>query len=186
MNVTDQELRAVAFVVARCRPHGARQWDEAGIYAKIAEVRDRSLGSIIIAAVQAAEDRAALTPGVIPTPGPHWRTPDAAPVTTADKVEPSAHCAGCGKPKGICETRRAVQRGMDRDDPRYDDHEYTPVGAARGHKRPPEVAAEIHQALAADIQPMREPTRRDDRPTVPNPAADAARAALKENPCADR
>lgn len=166
MPATDQQLRAIAFLAKDCRPHGARVWDEGGIYDNLAKIRDRSLGSIIIAAVQAAEDRNALTPGVIPTAGPHWRTPEAAVTTTADKVPPADHCATCGHTETACRIRWAG------------DHEFVTVARARGHKRTPDAAADIHEALAAEVKPMREPTVTEPTESRPNPAADAVRAEI--------
>lgn len=145
MPATDQQLRAIAYLVKDCRPHGARVWHEDGIYANLAKVRDRSLGSIVIAAIQAAEDRNAATPGVIPTPGPHWRTPEAAVVTPADKVAPSEHCTTCGHTESACRMRWAG------------DHEFVSVARARGLKRTPDAAADIHEALREELKPMNEP-----------------------------
>lgn len=160
MPATDQQLRAIAFLAKDCRPHGARIWDEGGIYANLTKVRDRSLGSIIIAAVQAAEDRGAGTPGVIPTAGPHWRTPEAAVVTSADKAQASEHCATCGHTETACRIRWAG------------DHEFISVAASRAQRHTPEVLKEIHEAIAADIKPMREPTHTTERVT---PGAGRAR-----------
>lgn len=167
MPADDQQLRAIAFLATSCRPHGARKWDESGIYAKLAEVRDRSLGSVIIAAIQAAEDRGAETPGVIPKPGPHWRTPESAPVTSADRVPADGHCATCGHTEAACRMRWAS------------DHEFVSVAQSRGLKRGEDVI-EIVDALKAELAPMREPAHAEDRPTVTNPAANAARAAMHE------
>lgn len=173
MPVTDQQLRAIAFLAAACRPHGSKAWDKAGILANITKVRDRSLGSVIIAAVQAAEDRNAVTPGVIPSAGPHWRTPDAAPVTEADRIDPGEHCAGCGKAEHVCRARLESQRGMDPDDPRYDDHTFVTVAAARGMKRDGETVAQIVQSVKAEVAPT---------PTIAEPTTLAGLAPADRNP----
>lgn len=170
MTASDQDLRAITHLALACRPHGAPRWDADGIYANLAKVRDRSVGSITIAAVQAAEDRNAVTPGVIPTSGPHWRPPEAAPIAPT-RVEPSAHCTSCGKDKTTCDTRRAAQSGMDPDDPRYDDHTYLPVSHAGRYKRDPEPAHLIADSLRAELAPTREP----DHGTTVTPGAGRAR-----------
>lgn len=167
MPATDQQLRAIAFLAVTCRPHGARTWDEAGVFANLTKVRDRSLGSITIAAIQAAEDRNAETPGVIPTPGPHWRTPQATPTTTADKVDPAAHCATCGHTETACRMRWVG------------DHDYVPVARARGMKADPDRAHQIVTAIKAEVAPTApppEPRSLDD--FTPNPHAETARTAL--------
>lgn len=102
MSDRDQELRAIAYLAARCRPIGCKQWDETGIFSNLKKVADRSLGSIAIAAIQAAEDRNAVTPGVIPTTGPHWRAPDAAAPRPV-KVTAAERCGECSKPRLTCE-----------------------------------------------------------------------------------
>lgn len=145
MPATDQQLRAIAFLAAACRPTGCKGWDEGGIYANLTKVRDRSLSTLTIAAIQAAEDRNAATPGVIPSAGPHWRAPEAAPVPR--QTEPAhAMCVTCGKSKHA---------------PIVDDHEYVSVDAARGMGLPnAEAAALTKQALRAEIRPL------GDRPTT--------------------
>ena len=182
MPVTDQQLRAIAFLASACRPIGCKAWDETGILANVTKVRDRSLGSVIIAAVQAAEDRNAVTPGVIPSAGPHWRTPDAAPVTSADKINPGEHCAGCGKAEHVCRARLESQRGMDPEDPRYDDHAFVTVAAARGMKRDGATVAQIAAAVKEQIAPTAEPDQRktldDLLPDQHDPRVEAARADL--------
>lgn len=165
MPATDQQLRAIAFLAIASRPHGARVWDEAGTFANLAKVRDRSLGSITIAAIQAAEDRNADTPGVIPAPGPHWRTPAAAPTTASDKTDPSAHCATCGHTETACRMRWAT------------DHEYLPVAQARGQKSDPDRAQQIVNALKAEVQPTA--ATPDPEPTTePDPNVQALREQL--------
>lgn len=165
MPATDQQLRAIAFLAVTCRPHGARTWDEAGVFANLAKVRDRSLGSITIAAIQAAEDRNADTPGVISKPGPHWRTPQAAPTTAADKTDPSAHCATCGHTETACRMRWAG------------DHEYMPVARARGRKSDPDRARQIVEALKAEVQPIAAVTEAE--PTAePDPNVQALREQI--------
>jgi hypothetical protein len=72
MPMTDHQIRALAFLAKDCRPLGSRRWDENGIYANIAKVRDRALPEVVLAVIRAACDRDAASPGVIPTAGSHW------------------------------------------------------------------------------------------------------------------
>ena len=74
MTVNDQQMRAIAFLAASVRPHGARRWDEAGIVASLAKVRHLSLGDVVLAAIRAAQQHDAQTPGVITImSSPCWR-----------------------------------------------------------------------------------------------------------------
>lgn len=119
MTVTEQQARALTFLAASVRPTGASRWDEAGIYANIMKVADRSLAAVTIAVIQAAEDRNAQSPGVIPTTGPHWRNPETAPTPTRTPYDPANTCHICGKTK----TRCVAFRGRD--------HEFLAVDRAR-------------------------------------------------------
>ena len=158
MPATDQQLRAIAFLVAACRPYGCKPWDESGIYSNLAKVRDRSLPALVIAAVQAAEDRNAATPGVIPSAGPHWRAPEAAPVPR--QTEPAhAMCATCGEVETICRARWAG------------DHDYLAVERTRGSRSDEERerTRRMAEAVKCEIQHAAE---RPDVPTAvlePNP-----------------
>lgn len=159
MPATDQQLRAIAFLAKDCRPHGATLWDEPGIFENAARIRHWNLRELTIEVVSAAADRSAKTPGVIGKPGPH-RHLDTTEPTTADKVPPADHCATCGHTETACRIRWAG------------DHEFVTVAQARAHKRTPDAAADIHEALAAEVKPMREPTH--DATTV-TPGAGRAR-----------
>lgn len=105
MPVTDDQARALAYLAKAIRPHHARQWDEAGIVAAIRKVRDRSLASVAIAVVQAAEDRGAHTPGVIPKAGPHWRAPETAPIPDRVGFDAANTCDTCGLTRDGCLVR---------------------------------------------------------------------------------
>lgn len=165
MPATDQQLRAIAYLVAACRPHGCKQWDEAGIYANLAKVRDRSLASITIAAIQAAEDRNAATPGVIAAPGPHWRAPEAAP-TPRQTEDPGLACATCGEFRDVCRTRWT------------DDHEYVPVAKTRGERTDDyrERTKRMSDAVKDEIQPTTTP----DTTTADRVTPGAGRERLEE------
>ena len=98
MPVTEQQARALAFLAVAIRPHGAPRWDEGGVYANVMKIADRSLASVTIAVAQAAEDRKAATPGVIPTAGPHWRDPESAPRAETRTWTAEGFCNVCGQP----------------------------------------------------------------------------------------
>jgi hypothetical protein len=67
MSLDEQDIRALTFIATRLRPahspHAA--WDEAGIAACIAKVRQFSLAEVARAVINAASDPTAKTPGLI-------------------------------------------------------------------------------------------------------------------------
>lgn len=74
MSIDDQQIRAIAFLAARCRPTGSKPWDEAGIAANLRKIAHVDSAEVIIATIRAATNRKADTPGVIPNmTGEHWR-----------------------------------------------------------------------------------------------------------------
>jgi hypothetical protein len=134
MPVTDQQARAIAFLACAVRPHGASKWDEAGVLANVLKVRDRSLSSVVIATMQAAEDRNAQSPGVLPTAGPHWRNPETAPRIVLNTWDANAICTTCSRQEAQCKTVRHAD----------DDHPYVSRAAnAKAASRPPEAVAAI-------------------------------------------
>lgn len=128
MPVNEQQARAIAFLAVAARPHGASRWEEAGVLANIAKIRDRNLASVVIAVMQAAEDRGATTPGVIPTAGPHWRDPGSAPPPPSEPYDRETYCGTCSEPRHRCEqlwagdhefesvARAAARRAAEHDD----------------------------------------------------------------------
>jgi hypothetical protein len=102
MTINEQELRAIAFVAARCRPHGAHPWDEPGIVANLRKVAHLNLAEVAIATIRAAANRQAENPGVIAvTTGEHWRekvTESQRPVAPRREDQ----CADCGRPLEQC------------------------------------------------------------------------------------
>lgn len=168
MPVTDQQIRAIAFLAAAARPTGCRPWDESGIVANIAKVRDRSLSAVVIAVMQAAEDRNAATPGVIATNGPHWRDPASAPVAR-EPYDPMRVCGTCGEEQTRC---RVMWSG---------DHEYLSVAE---HRRPTETdVPRVVDALREQVAETRTPV--DDKPTKPHetrPELDEVRRQLAPKP----
>jgi hypothetical protein len=148
MPVTEQQARAIAFLAVAARPTGASRWDEAGVYANIIKVADRSLGSVVIATMQAAEDRNAHSPGVLPTAGPHWRNPESAPPKPLNVWDHDTICTTCSRPEAQCKAVRHAD----------DDHEFVSrAHAAQAAARPAEAVARIVTDL------------REQKATVPPP-----------------
>jgi hypothetical protein len=112
MSVTRDQAEMLATLALACRPHDAPRWDRGGLIAAIGRVKGRSLASVAIAVMQAAEDHGAETPAVIPAEGPHWRQPTPSDRPTARPPKPHEACRACGRhlhaPDAICDspTRR--------------------------------------------------------------------------------
>ena len=71
MNLTITQGKALGQLIAALR----RDWQPAGIEAAIRKATDDGATGpdVCVAAVRAAVDKNARTPGVIPAPGPHWQ-----------------------------------------------------------------------------------------------------------------
>lgn len=94
-----EQAQAVSRTVHLLRP----AWNEEGIYAALAQVKDRDPFDVALAAIRAARDDKARTPGVIPTPGPHWNEEAPKPPTRPklSREERRARtCATCGAVDG--------------------------------------------------------------------------------------
>lgn len=131
MTVTDQQIRAIAFLAAASRPSGARRWNEAGIIAAVDKVRSRSLAEVVMAVIRAAADRNAETPGVIPSAGPHWRNwDDDGEQQVIERYDPATTCGICGKPDWRCRQARG-------------DHEFEPAHHTVTRRLDHESAADI-------------------------------------------
>lgn len=145
MPVTDQDARALAYLAARMRPHGARRWDEAGIVAAIGKVKHLALADVALAVTRAADDRTLETPAPIGNVrSTCWRerNPDR-PVEHKPYV-PQRTCDICGFAKDACEARWAG------------DHEFQPVILSREDRGLPKAeAVEVVTELKNHIQPMR-------------------------------
>jgi hypothetical protein len=102
MPVTREQAEMLVEIAVACRPTGAPVWNRPGIFAAIGKVKGRSLASVTIAVVQAAEDRMAESPAVIASAGPHWRQPIPGdrPANFPPKAEVA--CRTCGKEVGGC------------------------------------------------------------------------------------
>lgn len=68
--LNDQDARALTYLARRIRQEttGAAEWDEAGIYAKVTELRGQSLAQAIERVTRHAADIEARTPGAILRP----------------------------------------------------------------------------------------------------------------------
>ncbi|HEY0888928.1 MAG TPA: hypothetical protein VGE38_04885 [Nocardioides sp.] len=132
VTVTDQQTRAITFLAAAMRPHGARRWDEAGIYAAIKKLADRKLSDVVLAITRAADDREANTPNVILSPAsPHWRERDTGWTPPPTPHDRDATCDTCSLPEHQCRTRWAG------------DHEFTPLSRAANRRLPAEQVAAV-------------------------------------------
>lgn len=99
MPLTDQDIRALTYLAARCRPSGAPRWDEAGIAAAITKVRHLHLTDVVMAAIQGADDEKAVTPGVIAnTSSPNWQVRPVRPPALAP-YDPTTACDICSLPE---------------------------------------------------------------------------------------
>lgn len=162
MPVNEQQARAITFLAMAARPTGAPRWDEGGVYANVMKVADRAVGAVTIAVIQAAEDRNAQSPGVIPTNGPHWRDPAAAPTEERPRFDAMRTCSVCSLTREACELRWANAP---------DGHVFVSVDRARAGRV---VAAETARAgseaaKAALIETRTWPTREQQQAAQPQP-----------------
>ena len=168
MTVTDQQLRALAFLTKACRPNGARRWDEAGILVALEKVRDRSLAEVIMATIRAATDRDIDTPAVIPMPGPHWQAAAVVRTGVTVKTDPANRCGICSESRERCARIWA------------DDHVFEPPHAPPVIDVPRTVAA-LKDELAP-IAPRPDPTGLDALTTRRPELAAAAERIAALNP----
>lgn len=142
MPVTDQDARALAYLAARMRPHGARRWDEAGIVAAIGKVKHLALADVALAVVHAADDRSLETPAPIGNVrSTCWRerNPDR-PAEHKPYVREHT-CGVCGFAETDC---RARWEG---------DHEFEQMGSIPLLDK--DEAVEVVTELKNHLQPMR-------------------------------
>ncbi len=104
MPVTKDQAHVLATLAVACRPHGAPNWDAAGVVAAIAKVHHVGLADVAMAVIRAAADRDAKTPGVIAaTTSIHWaeKVAERAPRFPARagidecRTHPGEHADGC-------------------------------------------------------------------------------------------
>lgn len=119
MTLTTTQGKALVQLVAALR----RDWQPAGIEAAIRKATaDGATGpDVCVAAVRAACDKEARTPGVIPHPGPHWQALRSgsrqAPIPCPTHPgEPSGRCKECAAeratPEQIKQARELAARLM--------------------------------------------------------------------------
>ena len=95
MPLSREQAQALTRTVHLLRP----AWSEEGIYAALVKCRDLDPYETALAAIRAANDKNAKTPGIIPTRGSHWNEPDAAPRTEPRLTREQRRartCAECG------------------------------------------------------------------------------------------
>ena len=142
MPVTDQDARALAYLAARMRPHGARRWDEAGIVAAIGKVKHLSLADVALAVTRAADDRTLETPAPIGNVrSTCWRERSTDRPAEHKPFVREHTCGVCGYAKSECEARWS------------EDHEFEQMGSI-----PPleeAEAVEVVTELKNHIQPLR-------------------------------
>ena len=68
VGVNREQAAAIAQTVHTLRP----AWNVEGVFAALGKCQDRDPFEVALAAIRAAADPQARTPGVIPGPGPHW------------------------------------------------------------------------------------------------------------------
>lgn len=128
MSLDEQRMRALAFLAAKCRPAGAKRWDEPGILAALGKVPALDAGEVVLATIRAAMNPKADSPGVIPVmTGEHWR--ERVQASSAPKFDPlEAHerCSICRLREHECQRRWA------------DDHAWSP-----DFREPADAAAEV-------------------------------------------
>jgi hypothetical protein len=169
MTVTKDQAQMIAFLAVACRPHRAPTWDEAGVLANIAKVKDRSLAEVIVAVIQAASDRECISPGVIPSSGTHWQVQMKPPSFVPNVLGPGERCGVCGKSAEVCRTA-----------PRFadDDHAFTPDYRAPTDTDVTATVAALKAELA-HAPVVVEKTLADLLPTDRNEHASAAREAMR-------
>jgi hypothetical protein len=94
--------REQAQALTRCVHMLRPAWNEEGIYAALRQVANRDPFEVALAAIRAAKDQSARTPGVIPA-GPHWNElpPTAPKPPTLSRAERRARtCDNCGRLDG--------------------------------------------------------------------------------------
>jgi hypothetical protein len=93
--VNEQDVRALTYLAARIRSetHGAGRWDEAGIAAKISELKGQGLAQVVERVARHASDRDAKTPGAILRPF----LPDAPVSSSRVPFDPALFCDICFK-----------------------------------------------------------------------------------------
>ena len=143
MTVTPEQAQMLATLAIACRPNGARQWQPDAVMAEIAKIRDRSLGSVILATVRAAMDRNAQRPEVISSGGSHWGDTMLTTDWVPNAVPRESRCSVCSLSETACRIRWAH------------DHDFESVATANARKAnaDPESVVTAVEALKDGIVP---------------------------------
>lgn len=114
MPVTKDQAQMLAALASACRPHGATTWDAPGILAAIGKVKHIALADVMRAVANAADDRAANTPGVIANlRSACWQDRPVRPAPT-EVLTPAERCGICSEHKDRCRAKW------------HDDHAFEP------------------------------------------------------------
>ena len=112
MTLTVTQGKALVQLIAALR----RDWQPAGIEAAIRKALDdgASGAEVCVAAVRVATDPEARTPGLIPSPGPHWQGTRAgsrlAPIKCPDHPDqPAGRCEPCKDQRATPDQIRAAR-----------------------------------------------------------------------------
>lgn len=167
MTVNKDQAQMLAALAVACRPHRAPTWDEPGVLAQIAKVRERDLGLVAVAVLLAAVDPDAKTPGVIPTNGSHWNVAFKPGPYVPNVIPPEVRCSTCGLAESDCKRTWAKHP---------DPHEFAPDFRPDPTTDITRVVEEL-RGLVVEGKAEPEPAAEKSTPT-PNPHAEAARAAL--------
>lgn len=131
MSLSREQAQALTRLVHLLRP----AWNEEGIYAALAKVKERDAYDVALAALRAAADGNAKTPGVIPSPGPHWNE--------AEPVEPKRpHLSRAERRARTCDTCGAL------DGCKPPAHDFVALDHATRDRT--DRAAEVRAALVAE------------------------------------
>lgn len=124
MPLSREQAQALTRLTHLLRP----AWSEEGIYAALSKCRELDAHETALAAIRAAADKTAKTPGVIPARGSHWNEPDPGPRTPPRLTREQRRaktCAECGALDGC----------------RPPAHEFVPLDQAARNRNPEGVAA---------------------------------------------
>ena len=97
MPLNETDVRALTYLAKRIRTetHGCGPWDEAGIAAKIGELKGQGLSQAAERVIRHAGDREARTPGAILRP---FLPDPQADRTPHVRRTPADYCADCSQP----------------------------------------------------------------------------------------
>lgn len=177
MPTNDQDIRALTYLAKRLRDetHGANRWDEAGIAAKVAELKGQQLSQVAERVIRHAADTQAKTPGAILRPF----IPAAGDTTTAPRLEKfdrSTFCAVCGEPEDRC------RRVWAKDHP-FESVERATARAANEQGAPSHVTAAEYARQAVGDSKADGPRTPVERPKPPaNPHVDQLRQLAGTQP----